>query len=172
MSAVDPIRIEVQKNVDALTALGRVVANWSYYEQHVDLWLNVLLNQPGAERFPKNIKIDFKRRRRLWRDLAKILHPEPDKLKRIEKIIDRSAKALDDRNALVHGYWTIQGDIIMLRTGLPKIKLTKQKMSRRYVNKLADEIASLIWDHTEFYQRFSIKIAIGKDIPYGKKQRA
>jgi hypothetical protein len=60
----------------------------------------------------------------------------------------------------------------MLRTGLPKIKLTKQKMSRRYVNKLADEIASLIWDHTEFYQRFSIKIAIGKDIPYGKKQRA
>jgi hypothetical protein len=41
-------------------------------------------------------------------------------------------------------------------------------MSLKRVQKVADDIAELNWTHTEFYQRYSIKLAAGEDIPYVK----
>jgi len=162
----EPIRIEIQRDRDALIALGRVTANWAYYEQRIDLWLNVLLNQPEAEQFPNDLRTAFKRRIRLWRQLSKVVHGEHDKLQRIQEIISRSAKARDDSDAIVHGYWTLSGDVFTVGTANSQIQIKQRRMSTRYVSKVADEIAALIWDHTEFYQRFAIKLATGEDIPY------
>jgi hypothetical protein len=133
-SGHEPIRIEIQRDRDALIALGRVAANWTYYEQQLDLWLNVLLNRPEAEQFPKNLHIAFKRRLRLWRQLSKASHREPDKLKRIQEIISRSAKARDDRDSVVHGYWTLSGDIFMVSIANSKIQIKQRRMSTRYVS--------------------------------------
>ncbi len=167
-SSKSEIKIEVQVDPKKLMAIGRVVSNWAYLEQRIDLWLGVLLAQPGTENLPKDLKLAFKRRLRLWRDVAKICHPEPDKASRIDVIIDRVAKARDDRDWVVHGLWSVHGDIHLLKVG-QKVKIQKRVLTLRQVEKVAAEIAALIWDHSEFYQRYSIKLGTGADIPYDDK---
>jgi hypothetical protein len=167
----EPIRIEILTDTERLIALGRVVANWAYFEQQMDLWLRVLLAQAAATGFPQVLNLSFKRRVRLWRDLAAVVHTESDKATRIKEIITRSATAREDRDWVVHGFWTKTGKIIKFQHS-QKVRVVTRIMNLRKIQAVADEIAELIWDHTEFYQRFSIRLGTGEDVPYSQKDIA
>ena len=160
--------IEAIKDDDRLRALGRVTANWAFYEQRIDMWLRVLLGQPESAGFQKNLRLEFKRRVDLWRDLSAIHHLEPDKAKAIADIIQRSAQARHDRDWAVHGLWARSGTIYKLEQ-TDRTKLLKRIMSLKRLNSIGDAIGYLIMDHTMFYQSFAIKLATGKDMPLPRK---
>jgi hypothetical protein len=141
-------------------AVGRMVAQWAYYEHLLNCFLLDLLKLPEAHSIRKrirSIKIPFDKRMDLWRDLTKVFHSaEPDRAT-VTDLIQRTATAHGVRDQIVHGIrWALSDriDVHKHSTLENRAKKTRIVLSADLVMRLRDEIGELSYELNIFYQRF------------------
>jgi hypothetical protein len=139
--------------------VGRMVAQWAYFEHWMNIYLSALLKLPEAADFKKSIKMTFASRIKLWRELAEKIHSEKKEKQTIDEIIQRTCTLHGMRDKLVHGVrWALSNRIDFHKHSHPEGNLTTQEVSisASRALRLRDEIGELSFELHIFYQRFSL----------------
>ena len=138
-------------------AVGRMVAQWAYYEHLLDCILIGLLKLPESSGIPKHIRMRFDKRMNLWRDLSQRFHMnEPDR-STVNDLMHRTKTAHGMRDQIVHGIrWALSDRIdVHKHANLETVsKKTRVVLSPKRIMNLRDEIGNLSWELNDFYQRF------------------
>lgn len=91
---------------DTLALIGEIVVSWAALEASIDIYLYSYFAFPKNKKFKTSLAIPFKKRLRLWRDMAANLYEkEPEKVAEIVLLTADLIPIRKKRDELVHGVW-------------------------------------------------------------------
>ena len=136
-----------------ILAIGRVAVMWSYFEVHLDKVLHEALSYPEAAGLPDYLKIAFKKRLIIWRDLAsKLFDTDPAHQDELINLINRASNLRGKRDYVVHGspFTARRGMEFHLAKYTTTLKITTKLMPIEEIQNLADDITTLFLDFVDF----------------------
>ena len=83
-------------------AIGRAIVLWGFLENEIDAHIHILASRTGSPDLIDGFPRSFRRKKKLWRDLAAI-HYTGEFLDRINDIIDRCVPTRRERDRYAHG---------------------------------------------------------------------
>lgn len=145
-------------------AIGRITVSWSYLELEINMALWAFLDYPNFEDRAEHLKIPFKKRARLVKDLASALLKDKPTLPTLIDLMDRASHLRAQRDMIIHGNMSRSG----MTNGKIFLKHTQHateadwrdyQKSTEDLTKLAEDITAIHWD---FDQLIWHEIGLGK----------
>jgi hypothetical protein len=89
-----------------LGVLGDIVAQWGFFEGHIDIFHRYLRANPEAEKLSKRLGPNFQTNTQLMRRSAATCFQQcPTLIEKITAVLTAADKLAEQRNRLIHSFW-------------------------------------------------------------------
>ena len=137
--------------VDHLTEIGRVVVEWAFLEEVVNLGIAGLLNRPieQAQLITTPIR-NFRQRLAILKEFSKLTAKDDADREHLKRAVSAVERAYNERNKVAHGvWWGLEG------SNHPSLRYTKpsapfEELHTRDIRAIADNIRAASDDLAEF----------------------